>query len=180
MLNQKEKNILLKIARGALENYFEEKSYIYKSRLTKNLKKNLGAFVTLKNKDNLKGCIGYTSSDDPLYKTVSDLAKQAAFNDSRFNKLTSNELAKIKIEISVLTEPKKINSVKEIELGRHGVIIEQGHKKGLFLPQVATENSWDLKTFMDYLCEHKAGIPKEDWKNGKADIYTFEAIVFSE
>ena len=180
MLNQKEKEILLKIARNTLKNHFQNTPYIYEGEITENLNKNLGAFVTLKINGNLKGCIGYIETDEPLYKTISSLAKESAFNDSRFNKLIAEELPQIKIEISVLTEPKKINSVEKIELGRHGVIVEQGHKKGLFLPQVATENNWDLETFMDYLCENKAGIPKEDWKAGKVDIYTFEAIVFSE
>ncbi len=180
MLSQKEKNILLQIARNTLKNYFQKKTYLYEDELTKNLKKKLGAFVTLKKGQNLRGCIGYVFSDKPLYKTVAELTKKSAFDDSRFNKLTEDELSQIKIEISILTEPRKITSPKEIKIGRHGVIVEQGHKNGLFLPQVATENGWNQETFMDYLCEHKAGIPKEDWKNGKVDIYTFEAVVFSE
>jgi AmmeMemoRadiSam system protein A len=180
MLNQEEKIILLQIARKTLEKFFQGKPYIYKEKITKNINKKLGAFVTIKKENDLRGCIGYIISPDHLYKTISDLSKQAAFNDSRFNKLSEDELENIKIEVSVLTEPIKIDSPKKIELGRHGVIVEQGRKKGLFLPQVAIENNWDLETFMNYLCEHKADIPKDNWKNGKVDIYTFESQVFSE
>lgn len=180
MLNKVEQQTLLSIARETLNSHFKNKKYKFRDNLTENLQKKLGAFVTLKIQDELRGCIGYISAPDPLYKTISYLAEAAAFNDDRFDELDVEELPKITIEISVLSEPIKINSIDEIVLGQHGVIVEQDHKRGIFLPEVATENNWDIETLLNTLCEEKAEIPKEAWKNNKVTLYTFETENFYE
>ena len=109
------------------------------------------------------------------------MAIAAAVEDLRFNQVKLDEMKDIEIEISVLSPLKKINNpFKEIEIGKHGVIIKSGLRSGVFLPQVATENNWDLERFMDELCENKTGLSKDAWKSGEIDIYIFSAEIFEE
>jgi AmmeMemoRadiSam system protein A len=132
--------------------------------------------VTLKNKGILRGCIGFIEPVFPLYETVIRGAIYAACQDYRFPPVTADELNDLEIEISVLTTPEKIRNPQVIEVGRHGLIIAKGENKGLLLPQVAVENGWGLKEFLEQACL-KAGLPTDAWKTG-ADMYIFEAIVF--
>ena len=141
------------------------------------LKEKGGAFVTIKKKGDLRGCIGYIRAVLPIYETVKEAAIQAAFHDPRFSPIDRDEWKDIDIEISVLTPFKKIKDVEEIEVGRHGLYIEQGYDTGLLLPQVATEYSWDRTTFLEHTC-HKAGLAKDAWKSADTTIYIFSAEVF--
>ncbi len=142
------------------------------------LKMQLGAFVTLHKKGNLRGCIGQFKPTIPLCELVSDLAISSSTQDYRFSPVTASELKDIDIEISVLTPLKKISDVKEIELGKHGIYIVKGSRSGTFLPQVATGTGWNLEEFLGHCAEDKAGIGWDGWKD--ADIYTYEAIIFQE
>jgi AmmeMemoRadiSam system protein A len=144
---------------------------------TETLKEKRGAFVTITNRDQLRGCIGYLRGVLPLHETIREMAIQAAFSDPRFSPLQKNEWKDINIEISVLTPMKKINDVGEIEVGVHGLYIERGPYSGLLLPQVATEHHWDSITFLENTC-HKAGLPKDAWKSEDIVIYVFSADVF--
>jgi AmmeMemoRadiSam system protein A len=135
-----------------------------------------GAFVTLKKKQLLRGCIGYIEPVAPLYKTVIQAAIYAASQDMRFKPVSDSELKGLDIEISVLSLPQKINDPDVITVGKHGLIISKGSKKGLLLPQVPIEQKWSRKTFLQHTCL-KAGLPQDAWKSG-ADIFIFEAIVF--
>jgi uncharacterized protein len=108
------------------------------------------------------------------------MSQAAAFDDPRFEPVTKAELEKIVIEISVLTPPIKITDPQKIELNKQGVIVRQGQSSGVFLPQVATETGWGLEEFMNHLCADKAGLPKDCWQTGDAEIYVFEAQVFKE
>jgi AmmeMemoRadiSam system protein A len=141
------------------------------------LKKKMGAFVTLRCKENLRGCIGYIKGVLPLYQTIQEMAVQAAFHDPRFEPVGIGEWEGIDIEISVLSPLKKIKNVEEIEVGVHGIFIEKGFYSGLLLPQVATENHWDRATFVEHTC-YKAGLPKDAWKSKDANIYIFSAEIF--
>ena len=105
------------------------------------------------------------------------MALAAAFQDTRFNPLTRDELKDIDIEISVLTPLEKIDSIEEIEVGKHGIYITQGLYSGLLLPQVATEYGWDRKSFLEHTCT-KAGLPKESWNEKDTEIYVFSADIF--
>ena len=105
------------------------------------------------------------------------MAIQAAFNDPRFEPVTSDEWKDIDFEISVLTPMRKIDDVNEIEVGVHGLYIEKGVHSGLLLPQVATEQKWDRTEFLEYTC-YKAGLPKDAWKSKDTDIFIFSADVF--
>ena len=115
---------------------------------------------------------------DPLYKVVEDMAVAAAFEDSRFLPLTKEEFGKIKIEISVLSPLKKINDTSEIVLGKNGIYIKKGFQSGTMLPQVATEQKWNLEEFLGYTARDKAGLGWQGWKD--AEIYSYETIIIDE
>lgn len=179
MLNLEEQKELLILARKTLETYLRKQILLEYSTNNKNLLQRAGAFVTL-NKDNmLRGCIGNFFTHDPLYKNVQMMAISAAVQDPRFRRVTVDELDKITIEISVLSELEPINSVDEIEVGKHGLYVTKGFYRGVLLPQVATEYGWDKYTFLSETCI-KAGLPADEWKKGEVKIEKFTAQVFSE
>jgi AmmeMemoRadiSam system protein A len=138
----------------------------------------MGAFVTLKIKGELRGCIGRFTSNDPLYEVVNQMASSSAFEDSRFNPLTKEEYEKIEIEISVLGPLKKIADISEIVLGKHGIYIKKDFRSGTMLPQVATENNWTLEQFLGYTSREKAGLGWLGWKD--AEVFIYEAVVLEE
>jgi len=138
----------------------------------------LGAFVTIRRHGELRGCLGRIAPDAPLAETVADLGASVSDSDPRFNPVAPAELDDIDVEISVLTPEREVHSIVEIEPGRHGLIVEQGHRRGLLLPQVATEQGWDAETFVSQTCR-KAGLPADAWKHG-ARMFVFEAEVFGE
>ena len=117
---------------------------------------------------------------EPLYLAVNNMAVSAAFEDFRFNRVTSDELENIDIEISVLTPLEKIYDYKQIKMGIDGVWIRKGRNNGVFLPQVATETGWNQDTFLENLCEHKAHLPKDAYKDKDTEIYIFQVLKFSE
>ncbi len=137
-----------------------------------------GAFVTIFCSGELRGCLGRVTSDWPLPDLVSHLAQEVADSDPRFAPVAPVELKDITLEVSVLTPEKEIQSIDEIELGRHGLIVEQGARKGLLLPQVPLEHEWNRETFVAQTCL-KAGLPVDAWRHG-ARMLVFEAQVFGE
>jgi AmmeMemoRadiSam system protein B/AmmeMemoRadiSam system protein A len=176
-LSDEEKIFLLKAARNSIESKFysiDKQEQEYPS----NLKVQTGAFVTLHKDGKLRGCIGKFKADKSLVNIVEDVAVSSAFHDTRFEKLTPYELNEIEIEISVLTPLKKIESIDEFELGIHGIYIKKGHNTGTFLPQVAHETNWNKEEFLGYCSKNKAGLGWDGWKD--AELYTYEAIIFSE
>ena len=136
-----------------------------------------GAFVTLKIKGALRGCIGCITPRGPLSRIVGDMAVQAAFCDPRFQPLTQEELGRIDIEISVLTSFQDIKGPEEIEVGKHGLFVCKGSQSGLLLPQVATEHDWDRIEFLEWTCQ-KAGLHKDAWKEPGTRIQVFSADIF--
>ena len=136
---------------------------------SENLLTNCGAFVTLKKRDNLRGCIGYIKAYKPLWETVQEMAVAAAFHDPRFPSLKPEEVPQLTFEISVLSPLKRIKDINEIEVGKHGLYIIHGHRAGLLLPQVATEYKWDGETFLAETC-HKAGLPANAWMDKESEI----------
>jgi AmmeMemoRadiSam system protein B/AmmeMemoRadiSam system protein A len=180
VLTDKEKQILLGIARNTIEKYVRQHQIpeIDTSGFTGNLFQNAGAFVTLNEDRQLRGCIGRFDPNEPLYKVVQDMAISSATRDYRFTPVTPPELDKIEIEISVLTPLKKINNINEIVLGKHGIYIRKGFQSGTFLPQVADKTGWTVEEFLGHCAKDKANIGWDGWKD--AEIYTYEAIIFSE
>ena len=128
---------------------------------------------------NLRGCIGTTEPIMPINEAVTQLAIAAAVQDHRFPPVTVSELKDIKIEISVLTEPKEISSWHDVRLGIDGVIVRKGYSSGVFLPQVATENNWTREQLLENVCG-KAGLPVSALKDPNTRLYIFTAQVFKE
>ena len=136
-----------------------------------------GAFTTLHLHDRLRGCVGFVQPLRPLYQTVAETAVAAAFNDPRFDPVTDDEAALLKIEISVLSLLRPI-TLPEIEIGRHGLVVTHRFQRGLLLPQVAVEHEWDRETFLAETCQ-KAGLPPDAWLHG-ATVEGFTAEVFGD
>ncbi|MEK7397164.1 MAG: AmmeMemoRadiSam system protein B [Candidatus Poribacteria bacterium] len=179
-LNEEQQKILLKLARDTIELYLKTGKKMQFETKDERLKVKQGAFVTLRKHDNLRGCIGYIIPVELLYDAIIDMAIAASTEDSRFRKVTVDELKDIDIEISVLSIPRRVKSADEIELGKHGVIVSKGLRKGVFLPQVATETGWDKQIFLEHLCADKAGLSKDAWKDKGTDIDVFTAQLFEE
>ena len=136
-----------------------------------------GAFTSLYLHGQLRGCVGYVLPIGPVYRTVAETARAAAFEDTRFYPLKLAEAPDLRIELSILSVPKAIAS-DAIEVGRHGLLISMGGRRGLLLPQVPVEHHWDRETFLEQTCQ-KAGLPRDAWKQG-ASIEAFTAEVFGE
>lgn len=180
MLNREQRKRLLEIARNSIKTYL---STGRKPEVQENdplLQERMGAFVTLNEDGQLRGCIGNLTVGTPLYLTVRDMAVEAAVGDPRFAAVRAQELGKIDIEISVLSPLERVDSAERVELGRHGVVIRRGGRSGVFLPQVATETGWTKEEFLGNLCAHKAGLSPDAWKDKDTEIYVFTAEVFSE
>jgi hypothetical protein len=178
-LLREEKQILLKAARESILAEFSEGEVMkvdYKAY--PKLKMELGAFVTLKINNELRGCIGYIIAQKPLFETVVEAAKHSAFGDPRFSELSRDEVEEITIEISVLSPFEPIKSYDEIEVGKHGLLLDEGGR-AVLLPQVATEQNYNRAQFLTALC-HKAGLYGNYWKERMLNIKVFTALVFSE
>ena len=173
-----ERSELLELARRALEFFFETQSLLHREPRHSSLHSSAGVFVSLHSNAMLRGCVGRVKADLPLYKAVPELTLAAAFEDSRFPPLRRDELAEVEIEVSVLSDILPIASLKEIALGRHGLIVTKGEHRGLLLPQVAAERGWDCFRFFRETCR-KAGLPPDSWCRG-AMVERFSAQVFRE
>lgn len=180
MFTSEQKKTLLKIARDSIIHYLRTGQRLTVSASDEALKQDMGAFVTLHERGRLRGCIGHMTAAQPLYLTVRDMAIAAATEDPRFPAVTLGEMDNIDIEISALSPMEKIDDYKQIEMGKHGVMVRSGWNSGVYLPQVATETGWGLEEFMNSLCSSKAGMPADSWKKGACDIYVFTASVFGE
>lgn len=171
--------ILLKAARESIRSVFGD-AQIPDPDYTKcpELKKHIGAFVTLTINGELRGCIGYIIAQQPLFDVVCEAAEQAAFSDPRFPSLQEKELNSIQIEVSVLSDFTPIKTYEEIVIGKHGMLLEEGGR-GLLLPQVAVEHKMNREEFLSAVCR-KAGLYSEYWKERQLNIKVFTAEIFSE
>ncbi len=177
-LNADQQRFLLRLAREAIAYYLDKGKHLKMEIEDDLLQEKRGAFVTLKLDENLRGCIGYPLPHDPLYLSVIEAAVLAASKDTRFPPLSTEELPRTSIEISVLSLPRQIKDISEIEVGKHGIIISQGLNRGLLLPQVPLEWKWDLETYLNH-GSLKAGLPENAWKTG-AEVEIFTAQVFHD
>lgn len=177
-LNDDQQKFLLELAREAIQHYLTTGKTLKKKIKDPELVEKRGAFVTLKMSGQLRGCIGFPLPYKPLWETIRDAAVSAATQDYRFHHLSIEELSETKIEISVLTLPETIRDVKEIIVGKHGIIVSKGAYKGLLLPQVPVEWDWDRETYLSQGCL-KAGLDEDEWKKD-VHIEKFSAQVFSE
>ena len=179
-LTAEEKKLLLNIARNSIiASSKGKKPSLPEDSLTPAVKVVRGAFVTLHEEGELRGCIGIFDPGTPLYRTISSMAIAAGYNDNRFTPLEKAEIDSLEIEISALTPLKEIKDINEIEIGRHGLYILKDRKRGVLLPQVATELGIDRDEFLRHTCI-KAGLPQDAWQDKETRIFTFEAEIFSE
>ena len=179
-LSTEEKAQLLEIAEISLQEatLHNKRISIDENKVYPKLRENLGAFVTLYKDGNLRGCIGRFEPEQSLYDVVVDMAIASAQHDTRFTKVTQEELEKIDIEISVLTPRKRINSLNEIVIGKHGIYIQKGSLNGTYLPHVAAQMGWNKEQFVRSCAVEKAGIKNDDIKD--IELFIYEAIVFKK
>jgi len=178
LLTKKEQTELLRIAREAVVGYVASGTVPAVETVSKGLSAESGCFVTIKQQGQLRGCIGNFVSDKPLYKLVQEMAVSAATRDPRFYPMKPHDLDDFELDISVLSPLSRAASVDEIQVGVHGIYIIKGSYRGVLLPQVATEYSWDRETFLKHTCI-KAGLPENAWQ-AECEIYIFSALVFGE
>ena len=179
VLSDNDKKKLKEIALNSIKDSLDGKSVSVRVSPMQDypmLSKKCGAFVSLHKHGHLRGCIGHFGEDTPLYEIVAEMARAAAFEDPRFMPVSREELDDIDIEISVLTPMRRIQSLDEFELHRHGIYIRKGYRSGTFLPQVADEVNWTKEEFVGHCSQDKAGLGWNGWKD--AELYVYEAIVF--
>lgn len=179
-MNDVQKQTLLKVARDTIEACLTGRVNPKPESEDAVLNEHCGCFVTLKNKDRLRGCIGQFVSDRPLIELVVDMAVSSSTRDPRFfnDVITVSEMNALDIEISVLSPLKYTKDPLSLRLGVDGIYIKKGHASGCFLPQVATEAGWSKEEFLSYCCSHKAGLPEQAWKELDTEVYLFTAEVF--
>jgi hypothetical protein len=186
MLSEEDGKFLVKLARKAIVTYLNEKKIIEIPKdADPKLMEDMGVFVTLNIKNELRGCIGYPEPVMPLLNAVIDAAISAAIRDPRFNPLNPAELDKVHVEVSVLTKPdlikvdKPVDYINNVEIGQDGLIVESGPYRGLLLPQVATEWGWNKEEFLSNTCM-KAGLASDCWLKTDVKIYKFASQIFGE
>lgn len=179
-MNEKQKQILLKTARDTIEAVITGKPLPKPKSDDPELNETCGCFVTLKNRERLRGCIGQFISDKPLIELIVEMAKASSTSDPRFiaDPITAAELKQLDVEISVLSPLEKTDDPLSLRLGIDGIYIKQGRASGCFLPQVATETGWSKEEFLSYCCAHKAGLAPDAWRNPETEVYLFSADVF--
>jgi AmmeMemoRadiSam system protein A len=171
-----ERALLLRLAHQSIASAIEQRE-ISLTPPSPHLAEPRGVFTTLYYRGELRGCVGFVMPVASLYRAVAETAQAAAFDDTRFPPLTREELPEIEISLSVLSPLRPIRP-EEIEVGRHGLLISLGGRRGLLLPQVAVEHAWARGIFLEQTC-HKAGLPANAWQAG-ASIEAFTAEVFGE
>ncbi|ALT69584.1 TIGR00296 family protein [Methanobrevibacter millerae] len=184
MISEENGQYLVEVAKNAISTYLEtgRRPFIPED-CPEELKEELGVFVTLNKKHRLRGCIGYPEPVKSLIESTIDVAIAAAFDDPRFPELKKEEYNDLEFEVTVLTQPELIEIahpdqyLKEIEIGRDGLIIQKGYARGLLLPQVAPENGFSVEEFLDHTCM-KAGISADSWMDESCDVYKFQGQIF--
>jgi len=174
--SQDERSLLLRLAHESILSVLEERDVSLEPP-SPHLAEPRGVFTSLHLRGELRGCVGYVLPVSPLYRAVAETAQAAAFEDTRFYPVTLEEAPHLEIELSVLSVPQPIHA-DAVEVGRHGLLISMGGRRGLLLPQVPVEHHWDRITFLEQTC-HKAGLPVDAWQKG-AVIEAFTAEVFGE
>jgi AmmeMemoRadiSam system protein A len=138
-----------------------------------------GAFVSLHKQEELRGCIGNCAPNAPLFEIVAEMTEAAASRDPRVEPVSQKELNQIRIDITVLSPLESVHDPLALEIGRHGLYIASGGKRGVLLPQVAIQYGWSIKTFLEQTCL-KAGLRKNAWKNSDIEVSGFTVLIIGE
>jgi AmmeMemoRadiSam system protein A len=178
-LTELEQKSLLGIARSTIESHIRTGKIPEAKPLTPKLAEKRGAFVTLQERGELRGCIGYVEAVRPLYQAVREMAVAASTEDPRFPPVGVEELENVDIEITVLSPLRPLPSPDSVIVGKHGLVIRKGFRSGLLLPQVPFEQGWDREQFLANICL-KAGLPASAYKEKDAQLFCFTGQVFGE
>ncbi|MBM3468309.1 MAG: AmmeMemoRadiSam system protein B [Alphaproteobacteria bacterium] len=179
-MSSEQKDLLLNFARDTLYAYITNKTIPTLLINDPFLKEPRAVFVTLKDKNgHLRGCIGNLEAQEPLYLAVQHMTIEAATHDARFLPVTAQELKDLSIEISILDTPVQVKNADEIIYKTHGVILSQGKRNGVFLPEVANDFS-TREDFLSELCTQKAGLSRDCWKKAETQINVFTTQTFSQ
>jgi uncharacterized protein (TIGR00296 family) len=184
-INLSQAKKLIALARQSIIDYFDNDKTEASAAVKKEFSKKSGVFVSLYVKEELMGCIGYAEPLVPLYQAVIEVSRAAAFEDPRFPPIKKSQMKDLRIEISVLTDPKEIevNAPEEypskVKIGKDGLVIKDEFGWGLLLPQVAVEWGWNAKEFLNQTCV-KAGLSPDCWDNMKRNVYKFQAQIYTE
>ncbi len=178
-LQLQDKKWMLAFARETIRRYLTTDTLPLPRGFSPRLERNRGVFVTLKERGELRGCIGHIPSDAPIVRLIGVMAFASAFQDPRFEKVRSGEVRDLEVEISVLSPPKPVGGPADIVVGRDGVVLTADGRSAVFLPQVAPEQGWNRDQMLDNLCE-KAGLPASRWRRPGVRFETFQAEVFGE
>ncbi|MGE5315586.1 MAG: AmmeMemoRadiSam system protein A [Acidobacteriota bacterium] len=182
MFTREEKKYLIGVARHALEEEIAGGSSLpvpVRPSASEHLAQKSGAFVTLMEGSELRGCLGLLSADAPLPETIAEMARRAATEDPRFDPVTAQELGRLSIELSILSPFTPIAGPSEIQIGRDGLLVTQGRRRGLLLPQVAERYHFTPEEFLEETCL-KAGLPRAAWKMEETSLFSFRADVIEE
>jgi len=179
IISEEEQSEILEKARTSIANYLTmgKKGKVLSTKSEGFLSEKAGAFVSVYVKGELRGCIGGFAQEKTLNELIQEMAVSSV-RDRRFDTVQADELQNMSIEVSVLSPLKEIQSVDEIELGKHGIYIKSGFNTGTFLPQVADKRGWTVKEFLGHCSRDKAGLGWDGWKT--AELYTYEAVIIRE
>jgi AmmeMemoRadiSam system protein A len=174
--SREERSILLALAHQSIEAALHNREIPLDSPAP-HLEEPRGVFTTLYRRGHLRGCVGYVFPVTSVYRTVAETARAAAFEDTRFHPVTREEAAELEVHLSILSPLRPI-APAQVEVGRHGLLVSMGSRRGLLLPQVPVEYGWDHTTFLEQTCR-KAGLPPDAWEKG-ATLEAFTAEVFGD
>jgi AmmeMemoRadiSam system protein A len=177
-LSESDRNAILAQARQALSEAVCHDRMLSSFSLAGVFSMRCGVFVTLHVKGKLRGCIGMIDAGDPLGESIVRCTASAALQDPRFTRMLPEEVAEAEIEVSLLSALERIQP-EDIEIGKHGLVVEQGMRRGLLLPQVATERHLNREQFLEETC-HKAGFPRDAWKDAETKIYRFTCEIVTQ
>jgi len=178
-LNEEQQKYLLSLARRTINDWVTKRERVVPERRDGVFAEKRAVFVTINENGALRGCIGSLVAQEPLADAVVSRAIAASTEDPRFRPVERGELPDLELHVSVLSPMKPIDDASQIELGKHGVVVRQGYRSGVFLPEVAPEQGWDLETTLKHLCEGKAGLPADAWKKG-AQLSVFTTQNFGD
>jgi AmmeMemoRadiSam system protein A len=171
---------LLQLARQALEDFVRGAERHVEEISDSSLQScDFGAFVSLHNQQTLRGCVGNCAPRARLYEVVIEMTEAAASRDSRMAPVSADELDDIRIDITVLSPLERVENPLALQVGKHGLHVSQGVKRGVLLPQVAAQQEWDIKTFVEQTCV-KAGLHKNAWKDSRTEISSFTGLIIEE
>ena len=177
--------LLVKTARSTVSGFLRKDEVGPDKEFDAKFSEKSGVFVTLNYQSSLRGCIGYPLADRQLSFALRDAAVAAATKDPRFSPLGPEELDGVTFEVTVLTQPERIlvdrpeEYLREIKVGRDGLVVRNGFYSGLLLPQVPTGYGWDEKEFLEHTCQ-KAGLPEDCWKQPGTEVEKFQGVIFKE